>query len=50
MSEKWALRILYTAEEMAAVERPQAVVWLCSAKAWLILGVALPGDGGYTVV
>lgn len=33
-----------------AAEVAQAVVWLCSAKASLILGVALPVDGGYTIV
>ena len=34
-----------TAEEVA-----EAVLWLCSEKASLILGVAFPVDGGYTVV
>jgi NAD(P)-dependent dehydrogenase (short-subunit alcohol dehydrogenase family) len=33
-----------------AAEVGQAVVWLCSEKASLILGVALPVDGGYIVV
>lgn len=31
-------------------EVAQAVVWLCSEKASLILGVAMPVDGGYTTV
>jgi NAD(P)-dependent dehydrogenase (short-subunit alcohol dehydrogenase family) len=31
-------------------EVAQAVVWLCSEKASLILGVAMPVDGGYTIV
>jgi NAD(P)-dependent dehydrogenase (short-subunit alcohol dehydrogenase family) len=33
-----------------AAEVGQAVVWLCSDKASLILGVALPVDGGYVTV
>lgn len=33
-----------------AAEVAQAVVWLCSDKASLILGVAMPVDGGYTIV
>jgi NAD(P)-dependent dehydrogenase (short-subunit alcohol dehydrogenase family) len=36
---------LGTAEEVA-----HAVVWLCSDQASLITGVALPVDGGYTVI
>lgn len=36
---------LGTADEVA-----EAVVWLCSDKASLIVGVAFPVDGGYTVV
>ena len=31
-------------------EVAQAVVWLCSEKASLILGVAMPVDGGYVIV
>jgi len=27
-----------------------AVVWFCSEKASLILGVAMPVDGGYAIV
>ncbi|MBN1202968.1 MAG: glucose 1-dehydrogenase [Anaerolineae bacterium] len=34
----------------AADEVAEAVVWLCSDKASLIIGVAFPVDGGYTVV
>jgi NAD(P)-dependent dehydrogenase (short-subunit alcohol dehydrogenase family) len=33
-----------------AAEVGQAVVWLCSEKASLILGVAMPVDGGYVIV
>jgi NAD(P)-dependent dehydrogenase (short-subunit alcohol dehydrogenase family) len=36
---------LGTAQEVA-----EAVVWLCSDKASLIVGVAFPVDGGYTIV
>lgn len=36
---------LGTAEEMAA-----AVLWLCSPGAAFVVGVALPVDGGYTVL
>jgi len=31
-------------------EVAQAVVWFCSEKASLILGVAMPVDGGYAIV
>ncbi len=31
-------------------EVAQAVIWLCSEKASLILGAALLVDGGYTIV
>jgi len=33
-----------------AAEVGQAVVWLCSEKTSLILGVAMPVDGGYVIV
>jgi NAD(P)-dependent dehydrogenase (short-subunit alcohol dehydrogenase family) len=31
-------------------EVAQAVVWLCSDKASLVIGAAMPVDGGYLVV
>jgi NAD(P)-dependent dehydrogenase (short-subunit alcohol dehydrogenase family) len=41
-------------QPIGRLDRPeeiaQAVVWLCSEKASLILGVAWPVDGGYAIV